>query len=47
MAGARKFNLSEITREEVWAANRETADVTGLQYITDHQDESAQAIMKK
>ncbi len=46
MAGARKFNLSEITREDLMAANRETAAETGLDYMTEALDQSAKAILK-
>ena len=45
MAGARKFNLSELSREDLMSANRETADVTGLPFMTEAQDESAKAIL--
>lgn len=45
MAGARKFNISEITREELFAANRETERETGLSYITDAGDETARKIL--
>jgi len=46
MAGARKFNLSEITRDDLMAANRETAKETGIAYMTEALDASAQAILK-
>ncbi len=45
MAGARKFNLSEVTRDDLMAANRETAEETGIAYMTDSLDESAKAII--
>lgn len=45
MAGARKFNLSEITRDDLMAANRETASETGIQYMTDALDEHAKKIL--
>jgi len=45
MAGARKFELNQITREDVWAANRETQEETKLNYITDHQDDIAKKII--
>jgi hypothetical protein len=47
MAGARKFNLSEITRSDLMAANRETAEETGIPYMTDAQDDAAKAILAK
>jgi hypothetical protein len=45
MAGARKFRLDQITRDDLMAANRETADVTGIPYMTDAEDETAKAII--
>ena len=45
MAGARKFNLSEITRDDLMASNKETAAETGIPYMTEAQDESAKAII--
>lgn len=46
MAGARKFSLKEITRDELFSANRETEAVTGIQYITDAMDAKAKKILK-
>jgi glutamate synthase domain-containing protein 2 len=46
MAGARKFNLSEIERADLFAGNRETAAESGIPYMSDIGDESAQAILK-
>ena len=46
MAGARKFSLKEISRNEIYAANRETAKETGITFITDKNDEVAREIMK-
>ncbi len=45
MAGARKFNLTQITREDIWSANRETEEETGITYITDAGDEFAMKIL--
>ncbi|UDQ99371.1 glutamate synthase-related protein [Lentisphaerota bacterium WC36G] len=45
MAGARKFNLDEITRDDLMAANLETANETGLQYMSFALDDSAKAIL--
>ena len=45
MAGARKFKISQITRNDIFAANRETAAETGVTYITDANDESARKIL--
>ena len=47
LAGARKFKLSELTRAELMAANRETAAETGIPYLSDAESESAMAILKK
>jgi len=46
MAGVRKFNLSEITRDELFSANRETEAETGIPFLTEAQKESAEAILK-
>ena len=45
MAGARKFNLSEISRNDLFAANRETAKETNIRFITDAGDETAKKIL--
>jgi glutamate synthase domain-containing protein 2 len=47
MAGARKFAIGAIEREDVAAANRETQRETGLGYITEIGDETAKAILKR
>ncbi|MCD4689051.1 MAG: FMN-binding glutamate synthase family protein [Desulfuromonadaceae bacterium] len=45
LAGARKFNLAEISRDDLMAANRETAAETGLSFMTEAQDETARRII--
>lgn len=45
MAGARRFNLGEIRRSDLAAANRETQRETGLDFITEAQDQSARDIL--
>lgn len=45
MAGARKFNLNEITRDDLVAANRETQEITGLPFMTEALDTKAKAIL--
>jgi hypothetical protein len=45
MAGARKFKLNTITRNDLFAGNRETAKETGITYITDARDDSARKIL--
>lgn len=46
MAGARKFSLGAITRDDVVALNKATADVTGLKYILSANDDKAKAILR-
>jgi len=46
MAGARKFNLSEITRDEIFSGNRETERETGVPFIADVKDDVAKEIIK-
>jgi len=45
MAGARKFQLCKVSRNDLFAGNRETAKETGITYITDARDESAKKIL--
>ena len=45
MAGARRFNLNEISREDLFAGNRETAKETKIPFITDVLDERAKQIL--
>jgi hypothetical protein len=45
MAGARRFNLSEITREDIFAGNRETARETGIRFMSEVGDETAKQIL--
>lgn len=45
MAGARKFNIPEISREDLISANRETEEVTRIPFMTDAYDERARAIL--
>jgi len=47
MAGARKFKLPAIDRDDIASANRETAKETGIPFITDIGDETAREILKK
>ncbi len=46
MAGARKFSLESITRDDVVAMNKETAKITGLSYVVDANDDVAKRILK-
>ena len=45
MAGARKFRLSQISRSDLFAGNRETAQETGIPHVCDANDESARKIL--
>ncbi|WP_321492885.1 glutamate synthase-related protein [uncultured Desulfobacter sp.] len=45
MAGARKFSLDKITRNEIFSGNRETARETGIPHVADVNDESARKIL--
>ena len=45
MAGARKYSLQALTREDVAALNRETANETGIAYITEAQNALAMKIL--
>jgi glutamate synthase domain-containing protein 2 len=45
MAGSRKFNLSEITRDDIFSLTREAADITGINYIMDWENETSEAIL--
>jgi hypothetical protein len=46
MAGARKFSLDQITRDDLMSANKETAEVSGIPFMTEAQHESALAILQ-
>lgn len=45
MAGVRKFNVSELNRNDLISANRETEELTGISFMTDALDEKARAIL--
>lgn len=45
MAGARKFSLANISRGDIFSANRETARETGISHLSDVNDESAKRIL--
>lgn len=45
MAGARKFSLNEISREDLFSGNRETARETKISFVTDVADETAKRIL--
>jgi hypothetical protein len=45
MAGARRFSMNTLTRNDIFAANRETAEETGILHISQINDESAKKIL--
>ncbi|NJB66996.1 hypothetical protein GGQ74_000636 [Desulfobaculum xiamenense] len=45
LAGARKFSINDIRREDIASANRETERETKIPFITDIQDETAKRIL--
>ena len=45
MAGARKFNLSEISRSDLISSNRETEEVSGISFMTDAMNDQAMKIL--
>jgi len=46
LAGARHFSLSEIERNDIASANRETEQETGVPFIADVEDEVAKRLLK-
>ncbi|MGD0335533.1 MAG: glutamate synthase-related protein [Candidatus Omnitrophota bacterium] len=46
MAGARRFSVKEISREDIFSGNRETEKETGIPFVTDRGDSIAQKILK-
>ena len=47
LAGARKFSLSEISRYDIFSANRETERETKVPFITDVDDNIAKKILRE
>ncbi len=45
MAGSRRFSLDEINRNDVFALTRDAAEVTGVAYIMDYDQEIADKIL--
>jgi len=45
MAGARRFSVSSISREDLFSLNRETEEVTGIPFITEAEDDVAKEIL--
>ncbi len=46
MAGARRFEIAQIRRDDIAAANRETERETKIPFITDAQDDVARDILR-
>jgi glutamate synthase domain-containing protein 2 len=46
MAGARKFRLDAVDRDDLFSGNEETARVTGIPHMIQARDESAHRILK-
>lgn len=46
MCGARKFGLQYITRDDITALTREAADVTGIKYIMDLDEDEVEQILR-
>ena len=46
MAGARSFNISAITRDDLISLTEECAKVTGIPYLMDAGREEAEAILE-
>jgi hypothetical protein len=45
LAGARKFSVNNVSRDDLWSANRETEEVTKIQFMTEDEDEKAKKIL--
>ena len=45
LAGARKFSVTQITRDDIFAGNRETAAETGIQHMADAKNDIAKQIL--
>ncbi|MFW6270483.1 MAG: glutamate synthase-related protein [Bacillota bacterium] len=46
MAGARKFDLNQLSRDDLMSANREVEKETGIPYLTEALDDEAREILK-
>jgi hypothetical protein len=47
MAGARKFRLSEISRNDLISSNRETEEITGISFMTEALNDRALKILQE
>lgn len=46
MAGARKFTIADLARDDLMSANRETAEATGIPHMIEAQEEEALAVLR-
>jgi hypothetical protein len=46
MAGARKARIADLARTDLMAANRETAQESGIPFMTDAENDQAMAVLK-
>ncbi|MBS3906765.1 MAG: hypothetical protein KGZ49_06990 [Syntrophaceae bacterium] len=47
MAGARKFALNYISRDDLCALTREASEVSGISYVMDGDKEEVENILRK
>ena len=45
LAGARKLDISQLSREDLFSCNRETEKETGIPFITDVDDDKTRGIL--
>jgi len=45
MAGARKFNLSCIDRDDLFVLTREAAEISGIPFVMDADKEEVQELL--
>jgi len=45
MVGVRKFNISQLSRDDLITANRETEAITGIPFMTEALDDKAKTIL--
>ena len=45
MAGCRKFSLEYVSRDDIAALTKESADISGIPYITDVDDKEVNKIL--
>ena len=47
MAGARKFSIDQLSRNDLFAANRDTEKETGISFLTEVGDDIAKEILRR